>query len=126
MNAHASEARLTALFESLKQVQQLITRLSKLPAQPGSSPANPDEGDARIELGAEIHQRLKEQEEDFELIRQEIDDQIITSTRSSAGRPRNSGRDSTDADLAAQVTRFREDLKTYEVRDQLNDLYTNN
>lgn len=120
MNAHASEARLTALFESLKQIQQLIIRLSKLPTQPGSSPANPDEGDARIELGAEIHQRLKEQEEDFELIRQEIEDQTTTSTRSSAGRPRNSGRESTDADLAAQVTRFGEDLKSYVLRDPTN------
>ena len=120
MNARASEARLTTLFESLKQIQQLITRLSKLPAQPGSSPANPDEGDARIELGAEIHQRLKEQEEDFELIRQEIEDQTTTSSWSSAGRPRNSGRGSADADLAAQVTRFGEDLKTYVFRDQID------
>ena len=120
MNAHASEARLTTLFESLKQVQQLITRLSKLPAQPGSSPANPDEGDARIELGAEIHQRLKEQEEDFELIRQEVADQTATSSWSSAGRPRNSGRGSADADLAAQVTTFGEDLKTYVLRDPMH------
>lgn len=120
MNAHASEARLTTLFESLKQIQQLITRLSKLPAQSGSSPTNPDEGDARIELAAEIHQRLKEQEEDFELIRQEIEDQTTTSSWSSAGRPRDSGRGSADADLAAQVARFGEDLKMCVLRDQIN------
>ena len=120
MNVHVSEARLTTLFESLKQIQQLITRLSKLPAQPGSSPANPDEGDARIELGAEIHQRLKDQEEDFEVIRQEVADQTATSSWSSAGRPRNSGRGSADADLAAQVTRFGEDLKTYVLRDPMD------
>ena len=120
MYVHASEARLTTLFESLKQIQQLITRLSKLPAQPGSSPANPDEGDARIELGAEIHQRLKDQEEDFEVIRQEVADQTATSSWSSAGRPRNSGRGSADADLAAQVTRFGEDLKTYVLRDPMD------
>ena len=122
MNAHASEARLTTLFESLKQIQQLITRLSKLPAQPGSSPANPDEGDARIELSAEIHQRLKEQEEEFELIRQEIEDQTTTSSWSSAGRPRNSGRERADTDLAAQITRLGEDLKTYVLRDPINRL----
>ena len=120
MNAHASEARLTSLFESLKHIQQLITRLSRLPAQPGSSPADPDEGDARIELGAEIHQRLKDQEEDFELIRQEVADQTATSSWSSAGRARNSGRGSADADLAAQVTRFGEDLKAYVFRDPMD------
>ena len=117
MSAHPSEARLTAAFESLKQIQQLITRLSKLPAQPGSNFANSDEWDARIELGAEIHQRLKEEEEDFELIRQEIEDQTTTSTWSSAGRPRNSERERADADLTAQVTRVGEDLKTYVLRD---------
>ena len=117
MNAHPSEVRLTAAFESLKQIQQLITRLSKLPIQPNSNLANSDEWDARIELGAEIHQRLKEEEEDFELIRQEIEDQTTTSTWSSAGRPRNSVRERADADLAAQVTRLREDLKTYVLRD---------
>ena len=120
MNAHPSEARLTAVFESLKQIQQLITRLSKLPAQPGLSPADPDEWDARIELSAEIHQRLKEQEEDFGLLRQELEDQTTTSTWSSAGRPRNSGRERADADLAAQVTRLEEDLKTYVLRNPIN------
>ncbi len=120
MNVHASEARLTPLFESLKQIQQLITRLSKLPAQPGLSPANPDEWDARVELGAEIHQRLKEQEEDFGLIRQGIEDHTNTSTWSPAGRPRNSGREKADADLAAQITRLGEDLKTYILRDPIN------
>ena len=120
MNAHPSEARLTAVFESLKQIQQLITRLSKLPTQPGSSSVDSDEWDARIELGAEIHQRLKEQEEDFGLLRQEIEDQTITSTWSSAGRPRNSERERADADLATQVTRLGEDLKTYVLRNPID------
>ena len=120
MNVHPSEARLTAVFESLKQIQQLITRLSKVPAQPGLSPANPDEWDARIELGAEIHQRLKEQEEDFGIIRQEIEDQTTASTWSSAGRLRNSGRERADADLAAQITRLGEDLKTYVLRNAID------
>ena len=120
MNAHPSQIRLTAVFESLKQTQQLITRLSKLPAQPGLSPTDPDEWDARVELSAEIHQRLKEQEEDFGLIRQEIEDQTTTSTWSSAGKPRNSGGERADADLAAQVTRLEEDLKTYVLRNPIN------
>jgi len=113
MKAQALHARLIPLFESLKQNQQLITRLSKLPAQPGSSPSNPGEGDARVELSAEIHQGLKEQEEDFELLRQEVEDQTNTSSWSASARRRDSGRDREKTDLATQVTRLGEDLKMY-------------
>ena len=111
MTTQALNARLTSLFESLKQTQQLITRLSKFPAQPGSTPSNLDEGDARVELGAEIHQSLKEQEEDFELLRQEVEDQTNTSNWSSSARRRDSAKDSQRTDLAAQITRLGEDLK---------------
>ena len=111
MTTQALNARLTSLFESLKQTQQLITRLSKFPAQPGASPPNPDEGDARVELSAEIHQSLKEQEEDFEILRQEVEDQTNTSSWSSSARRRDSGKDNQRIDLAAQVTRLGEDLK---------------
>ena len=111
MSTQALNARLTPLFESLKQTQQLITRLSKFPAPPGSSSSSLDEGDARVELGAEIHQSLKEQEEEFELLRQEVEDQTNTSSWSSSGRRRNSVKDSQRTDLAAQVARLGEDLK---------------
>ena len=111
MNAQALHARLTPLFESLKQTQHLITRLSKLPAQPGANLANLDEGDARVELSAEIHQSLKEQEEDFELLRQEVEDQTNTSSWSVSARRRSSGKDREKTDLATQITRLGEDLK---------------
>ena len=112
MSTQALNARLTSLFDSLKQTQQLITRLSKFPAQSGSSSSNKrDEGDARVELGAEIHQSLKEQEEEFESLRQEVEDQTNTSSWSSSARRRDSIKDSQRTDLAAQVTRLGEDLK---------------
>lgn len=111
MSTQALNARLTTLFESLKQTQQLITRLSKFPAQPGSTSSKVDEGDARVELGAEIHQSLKEQEEEFELLRQEVEDQTNTSSWSSSARRRDSAKDSQRTDLAAQITRLGEDLK---------------
>lgn len=111
MNAQALNARLTPLFESHKQIQKLITHLSKLPPQPGSSPSNTDEGDARVELSAEIHQSLKELEEDFELLRQEVEDQTNTSSWSASARRRDSGREREKTDLATQVTRLGEDLK---------------
>ena len=64
-----------------------------------------------MELSAEIHQSLKEQEEDFELLRQEVEDQTNTSSWSSSARRRDSGKNSQRRDLAAQVTRLSEDLK---------------
>ena len=114
MNSPTLLSRLQPLFESLKQTQQLITRLSKLPSQIGSSPASPDEGDARVELSAEIHQSLKEQEEEFELIRQEAED--ITSSASWRRRSdsTNSEREREKSELAGLVTRFGEDLKMYD------------
>ena len=107
MKPQSLDVRLTRLYESLKQTQQLITRLSKLSAQPGSIPSNPEEGDARLELGAEIHQGLKEQEEDLESLRQEVDDCIDSSRREDSGRERLKGK----TNLAAQVARLDEDLK---------------
>lgn len=111
MSAQTIQGRITTLFESLKQTKQLIIRLSKFPSQPGSSPSNPDEGDARVELSTEIHQSLKEQEEDFELLRQEAEDQTSSSSWPSAARRRDSVRDRERVDLAGQVTRLGEDLK---------------
>ncbi|CAD6588142.1 MAG: hypothetical protein ASARMPREDX12_003178 [Alectoria sarmentosa] len=111
MTAQALDARLKSLFGTLKHTQQLITRLSKFPAQPGASPSNLDEGDARVELSAEIHQSLKEQEEDFDLLRQEVEDQTNISSWSSSVRRRDGGKDSRRIDLAALTTRLGEDLK---------------
>ena len=111
MTAQALNARLTPLFDSLKQTQQLINRLSKFPAHPGASPSSSDEGDALVELSAEIHQGLKEQEEEFELLRQEVEDQTNTSGWLSSTRRRDSAKDSQRTDLAAQITRLGEDLK---------------
>ncbi|KAL6715896.1 Protein transport protein sec20 [Lecanora helva] len=115
MNAQSLNARLTPLFESLKQTQQLITRLSKFAAPAGSTPSNPEESSdgARVELSTEIHQSLKEQEEDFELLRQEVEDYTNTSNWGTSARRRGGEqeREREKTDLAAQVTRLGEDLK---------------
>lgn len=112
MNTQTLNVRLTPLFDAHKQTLNLIHRLSKLPAQPGSSPLNPDAGDARVELSAEIHQSLKEQEEDFELIRQEFEDQTGSASWANSSRRRDSVRDKERSALAAQVTRLGEDLRS--------------
>ena len=113
MNTQTLNARLTALFDSLRQIQQLINRLSRLSAQQNPTPSNLDEGDARVELGAEIHQSLKEQEEDFELLRQEVEDHTNSSNRAATARRKDSGREKEKTNLTAQVARLGEDLKMY-------------
>ncbi|KAL9105119.1 MAG: hypothetical protein Q9163_000037 [Psora crenata] len=113
MSAQPLQTRLQSLFESLRQTQQLISRLSKLPSQPGAIESSPDKGNVRVELSSEIHQNLKDQEEEFELIRQEAEDQTSSSSWSSArgrlDREREKERERTD--LAGQVARLGEDLK---------------
>src|SRR5947207_1569389 len=56
-------ARLTSLSSTHKQTISLIHRLENLPTVLGQG------DDARLELSAEIHLRLKEMEEQMELLR---------------------------------------------------------
>ena len=113
MTTQSLSSRLYTLLQAHKQTTQLITRLSKLPVQPGSSASDPSEGDARLELSEEIHQSLKEQEEELELLRQEVED-LTNTTNWASGRRRDSEKDREKNSLAAQVARFGEDLKTYD------------
>jgi protein transport protein SEC20 len=80
----------------------LINRLSKLSIQPGSS-SLADSNDARLELSAEIHQGLKEQEEALELLKQEVDDHVAGARGVERERER--------VRLEASVARIGEDLK---------------
>lgn len=103
-------ARLNALSDSHKVTQQLIHRLSKLGGSPQPGSKYPDGADeVRVELGAEIHESLKQQEEDLELLRQEAEE--LTGSQYNAGRRRNSEKDRERARLAAQVARLGEDLR---------------
>ncbi|KAL8656132.1 MAG: hypothetical protein Q9210_000458 [Variospora velana] len=111
MNIHNLTGRLQTIYDVHKQTLHLIHRLSKLPATPGSSFLDPEAGDARLELSAEIHQTLKEQEEEFELLRQEVEDQTNTASWTSSARRRNSERERERTGLAAQVARLGEDQK---------------
>lgn len=112
MTSASLTARSTSLYDAHRQTLHLITRLSKLPIQPGSSSLDPEEADARVELSAEIHQNLKDQEEELELLRQEVED--LTNTSSWNGRlRRDSEKDREFTSLAAQVARLGEDLKLY-------------
>jgi len=111
MTTQELNARLTVLFDAHKQTLHLINRLAKLPSQPGIESLNPESTEARLELGADIHQSLKEQEEDFELLRQEIEDQTSASL-TTAARRKDSERERETTDLLARVSRLGENLST--------------
>ena len=111
MSATSLNLRLDSLFDSLKQTELLITRLSKSTPQAKTASPNQEDGDARIELTADIHQSLKEQEEDFELLRQEAEDQTSTIGWVSASRPRGNEKEQDRTDVAAQINRLGEELK---------------
>ncbi|KAK4136353.1 hypothetical protein BT67DRAFT_460531 [Trichocladium antarcticum] len=67
--------RLAALQETTAQLRELIDRLANIKFQPGSVPLNTsDEDNVAAELGAEINQVLREEEEDLELLHEEITD----------------------------------------------------
>lgn len=102
MNTSRFNARIMSVCDSYKKTNQLIQRLSKLPAS--------DTHDARVELSAEIHQNLNEQEEDFELLRQEFEDHA--GWENWAVRRRGSGIDPERTAFAAHITRLGEDLRS--------------
>ncbi|KAL8940779.1 MAG: hypothetical protein Q9211_002122 [Gyalolechia sp. 1 TL-2023] len=111
MGVQDLNARLQPLQDAHKQTIRLIHRLSKLSSTPGASSLDPEAGDARVELSTEIHQNLKEQEEDFELLRQEVEDQTNTAGWTLAAKRRDSGEEKELTDLAAQVARLAGDQK---------------
>lgn len=108
--AQTLTTRLTALSDSNKSTQQLIQRLAKLDFQPGSQPLNADEGGVRLELSAEIHESLKQIDEELELLRQEVED-VVHGTGHSARR-RDSSKESERSRLAILLARLTEDLKS--------------
>ncbi|KXX77895.1 Protein transport protein sec20 [Madurella mycetomatis] len=69
------QERLAALQETTGQLKDLIDRLANIKFQPGSVPlSTSDEDNVATELGVEISQILREEEEDLELLQEEIID----------------------------------------------------
>ncbi|GAB1310468.1 Protein transport protein sec20 [Madurella fahalii] len=69
------QERLAALQETTGQLKDLIDRLANIKFQPGSVPlSTSDEDNVATELGTEISQILREEEEDLELLQEEIID----------------------------------------------------
>lgn len=86
--AHLS-ASLADLADSLKQTNNLITRLSKLTFPPGAESLDNEEDSVRIELAQDIHESLKQLEEDLELLRGDIEDSTPTTKAAPTGRLRS-------------------------------------
>jgi protein transport protein SEC20 len=74
MSFESLSERLTALQESNTQLKDLIDRLATINFQPGSIPLDNEDGNVATELTAEIHQTIKDQDEDFEMLQEEVYD----------------------------------------------------
>lgn len=74
MSFQTLSERLTALQESNAQLKELIERLATIKFQPGSIPLDNEEGNVMTELTSEIQQTLKDQDEDFELMQEDVYD----------------------------------------------------
>jgi protein transport protein SEC20 len=120
-NAMTSTIHLTAslatLTDSLKTTNLLITRLARLTFPPGAEPLDDEGNSVRIELAQDIHEGLKQLEEDLELLRGDIEDSTPPTRtptggllHSSTARPSTKGQERER--LSVQVVRLGEDLNT--------------
>lgn len=89
MSFEAVSSRLAALQESNAQLKDLIDRLASIKFQPGSIPLDDDENNVMTELTAEIQQTIREQDEDFELLQEEVYDLDAGRPGSEAEERRN-------------------------------------
>jgi protein transport protein SEC20 len=74
MSFEGLQERLAALQETTTQLQELIDRLATLKFQPGSVPLTTDEESSESgDLSAEITSTLREGEEEYELLQEEVE-----------------------------------------------------
>lgn len=109
-------ASLASVTDSLKSTNTLITRLARLTFPPGAEPLDDEGNSVRIELAQDIHEGLKQLEEDLELLRGDIEDSTPVAKAPATGRlrsgsVRHSSKGQEHERLGAQVVRLGEDLK---------------
>lgn len=103
MSFQSVSDQLSILQESNAQLKDLIDRLGNLKFQPGSVPLDDDEENIITELAAEIQQTLRDQEEDFGALQEDVYDlQVEEPSSESADRKR---------DLDVTVKRAMKELK---------------
>lgn len=104
MSLESLQKRLTTLQETTSHIQTLIARLASFKFPPGAIPLNQGSLDTvATELSNEIHDTLKEQNNDFELLEQEIKD--------SPGGRKGSDAESNKLRLLERATRTQQELK---------------
>jgi protein transport protein SEC20 len=75
MSLEGLQERLAALQETTSQLRTLIGRLANLEFAPGSVPLRADEENTvSAELSSEIGQILREEEDELEVLREEVED----------------------------------------------------
>lgn len=111
MTTQELQPRLKSLFEAHREAAALISRLYKLGTLSTTGSPRPEDSESRVELSAEIHQSLKEQEEEYELLKQEVEDYTSGGSWGSGGRRRDSEKDRDRISVVTQVERLGEDLK---------------
>jgi protein transport protein SEC20 len=117
MSSQQLFVRLDALQTSIKESLQLIQRLATL--RPDDVDNQDTTSDSfRADLAAEIHDGLKQQEEDLEMINQDVEDVVSLagpdgrySRRSGHIVRRDEERDRENADLLSRSSRIGEELK---------------
>lgn len=101
----ALQVRVKELSTSLGQIQPLVDRLRDFTASIGQG------DEARLELGSEIHSRLKEAEQELELLRVEVE---ALETGSDSKRKTSAAHGHKEADkerVISMAGRLAEDLK---------------
>ena len=118
MATQSLSKRLQALTDSYRSTLALIQRLQKLPSTPGTY--GNSEGDLCLELSSEIHQSLKDREDELETLKQDIEDidTFYSGDYGSVGGIRRGPSEQVNEKerITAAVARLSEDLKTYESR----------
>ncbi|TVY60665.1 hypothetical protein LSUE1_G006621, partial [Lachnellula suecica] len=107
MSFQSVSEQLAALQEANQQLKTLIDRLATINFQPGSLPLDSDDDNVIAELAGEIAGMLKEQDEDFELLREEVIDLEEGRPGSELGQRKES--------LGLGVQRAVKELKTCEI-----------
>ncbi|KAL4901330.1 hypothetical protein BDW74DRAFT_170260 [Aspergillus multicolor] len=99
----ALQSRLKELSTALAQIHPLVSRLQNFTTAIGQG------DDARLELGGEIHSRLKEAEDELELLKDDVD--ALEATTDTRRKGVDSEKETEKERVVAMARRLAKDLK---------------
>ena len=114
MASQSLSDRLEALSDTYQNTIILIQRLRELPSTPGTS--SDTEPDVRVELSTEIHQSLKEHENELGSLQHEAEDEVDSlglsaSFLSGGGRRKNGDQISEKEEIRIAIVDLGRQLK---------------